>query len=306
MTMTTVQQPASVSKSASFRKRLAEGRRVAAAGAAVLSKDRELYVFPVAASVLGLLGLLWIGFDMIVAQIKMVLSLFELQWVITAAVLAFVYFIIQRFIITVCMMSLLVAVEIRLDGGDPRVIDGMRGMLKHFRSIVGYSLVSGFLGLFLRGTIALILFKPVTDKLAGMSWGAANFLVVPVMLAENCGPVDAIQRSITYLRETFGEHPEQNYQTRPLIWTFYVPILVAGLALATLFAWLRHDLVSQAALIISAFLLVCVWTAASTISALWSVAVYRHIRQAKTPESFDRDLLEHAFRPGESSGEAAK
>jgi hypothetical protein len=297
--MTTKEQPTSANKPGSFRERMAEGRRVASAGAAVLSQDRELYVFPVAASLFGLLALYWIGFDMIAAQIKMVLSLFDLKWVIIAAILAFVYFIIQRFIITVCSMSLLVAVEMRLDGRDPRVIDGIRGMLKRFRSILGYSLVSGFLGLFLRGTVALILFKPVTDKLAGMSWGAANFLVVPVMLAENCGPVEAIKRATIYMRQTFGEHPEQNFQTRPLFLAFYLPILIAGLALAALFAWVRREFVSQLALFVSVFLLVCVWTAGSTISSLWSVAVYRYIRGAKTPESFQPELLAHAFKPGE-------
>ena len=39
----------------------------------------------------------------------------------------------------------------------------------------------------------------------GMAWNVATFLAVPVLVAEDVSPVDAVKRSMSLLKKTWGE-----------------------------------------------------------------------------------------------------
>ena len=41
--------------------------------------------------------------------------------------------------------------------------------------------------------------------LLGFAWNVATYLVVPVLAVENVGPIEAVKRSASYLRKTWGE-----------------------------------------------------------------------------------------------------
>ena len=43
-------------------------------------------------------------------------------------------------------------------------------------------------------------------KLIGVAWTLATFLVVPVLVTRDVGPIDAVKESAGLLRETWGEN----------------------------------------------------------------------------------------------------
>ena len=45
----------------------------------------------------------------------------------------------------------------------------------------------------------------VVTSIVGFVWNVATFLVVPVLAVEDVGPIEAIKRSVSYLRKTWGE-----------------------------------------------------------------------------------------------------
>ena len=102
--------------------------------------------------------------------------------------------------------ALVGAAMIRLDGGDPTLRDGLRMATSRLPAIIGYALIAATVGMVLRwiseraGIVGVIIIGII-----GFAWNIATFLVVPVLVTENVGPIEAIKRSGGLLRRTWGE-----------------------------------------------------------------------------------------------------
>ncbi len=102
---------------------------------------------------------------------------------------------------------------IRLRGGDPTVDDGFRIALKHVGPILGYAFVAATVGMILRwlsersGTLGRIVVS-----LVGIAWNVTTYLTVPVLVMEEVGPIEAIKRSASLLKKSWGEQIVDNKQ----------------------------------------------------------------------------------------------
>ena len=66
----------------------------------------------------------------------------------------------------------------------------------------------------------------------GMAWGAATFFVVPVLVVEKVGPVDALKRSFAILKRTWGEMLTAN---------FSIGLFVTMALIVQAFEWKDYD-----------------------------------------------------------------
>ena len=72
--------------------------------------------------------------------------------------------------------------------------------------IAGWALLSATVGLVLR------IIESRSEKvgqlvsgLLGMAWSIVTYLVVPVLVVEKAGPIEAVKRSTALLKKTWGE-----------------------------------------------------------------------------------------------------
>jgi hypothetical protein len=101
--------------------------------------------------------------------------------------------------------ALVIGANQRADGGNPTV----RGVLGEAWSrkgkILSWAALSTTVGLVIRaieqraGIVGAIL-----GFLGGVAWAVASFLVIPVVIGENLGPIAAVSRSAHLVRETWG------------------------------------------------------------------------------------------------------
>ena len=126
---------------------------------------------------------------------------------------------------------------IRLRGGDPTVSDGIKIATKNFVSILGYALIAATVGMILRwlserskGLGRFVI------SLIGMAWNVGTYLVVPVLAVEGVGPIEAIKRSVSYLKKTWGEQIIGNVGIGAVVGlaTLIVILVGAGLVGATI------------------------------------------------------------------------
>ena len=167
---------------------------------ALLMKDKELLLFPVLSGVTVLLVMaslilptaalgLWtqarIGFPLFIP--------------------AFFFYFVSSTIVIFFNAAMVSAVQIRMRGGDPTLMDGLRGAWRRIGSILAYAAIAATVGLILRmlrerggvmGRIAAFF--------GGLGWALATYVAVPVLVAEGVGPIDAIQRSARLIRNTWG------------------------------------------------------------------------------------------------------
>jgi hypothetical protein len=178
--------------------------RLAQASWAVLKADRELLVFP-AISFVALVAVL-IAFVVPVVFVGRLVDLETGEYSPLSIVLAFVFYVVSYSVAFFFNTALVGAAMIRLNGGDPTVRDGLRIASSHLPQIIGYALIAATVGMILRAISERLGFVgQIIVGFLGFAWSILTFLVVPVLVVENVGPVAAIRRSGELLRKTWGE-----------------------------------------------------------------------------------------------------
>lgn len=276
--------------------RLTNSWELIKASAAVLRADKELIVFPIVSGVLTLLVTLTFAVPAFLAGIiDQTATRGGVPFV--GYVVAFLFYLAQYFVIIFCNSALVGAALMRLDGGKPTVRDGFRIAFAHIGTIFGYALISATVGLILR-TISRRggIIGQVVSSLFGLAWNLATYLVIPVLVIENAGPIDAIKRSAQYLRRTWGEQLAGNLGVGLVFGLlFFAVILVTGgtifLAAAANVAVLIIPII-----VIAVLAMLVLGLISSALSGIYEAAVYRYAAQGKVDSYFSPQLVQNAFK----------
>lgn len=173
------------------------------ASARILNEDRALLLFPLLSAVAFLTLFLTV-----IAPIFVFGSPegFFHRWGGFAFVLGFAFYLVQYFVGFYFNAALVGAALIHLDGGRPTLADGLRIASDHVKPLLGYAAIAATVGLFLnsrgrRGQIG----GQFVSGILGTAWNLATFLVVPVLVTRDLGPIEALKESARLLRRTWGE-----------------------------------------------------------------------------------------------------
>ena len=186
---------------------------------------------------------------------------------------------------------------IRLEGGNPTVRDGLRIAGSKLLPILGYAAIAATVGLVLRAIQERsgFLGKLVSGML-GVAWTLVSFLVVPVLVTRNIGPLDAVKESALLLKKTWGENLIGQGGVGLVFGLLYVVLGLVGAAAIVAAAISGNGWLLGLAI---ALLVVALLTAALTQAALagiYSAALYRYAAGAGSSTGFDAQLLGQAFR----------
>lgn len=263
--------------------------------AAVLRSDKELLIFPllsaicclvVAASffIPAMLGGLFAGMREDSASPLLYVFLFG-------------FYVIQYFVIIFFNSALIGAAMIRLDGGDPTVADGFRIARSKLPAILGYAVIAATVGMVLRALQERAGFiGRFVVGLIGLAWTVASFLVVPVLVSQDIGPIDAVKRSAELLKKTWGEN---------LIGTggiglvfglaiFLLALIGGGLIIMAVSSGVVSIMVTTIVAVVLALLLLILIQAA--LQGVYAAALYRYATEGDAGQGFDRDMVAGAFR----------
>ena len=122
-------------------------------------------------------------------------------WVVMLA-LGLVLNIVTNF----CNAAFTAATLIRMSGGQVTVGEAFGVAAARFPAIIGYSMIGATVGLVIRMIEERIgLLGRIIGLAVGIAWAVATFLVVPILVVENVGPIEGIKRSMALLRRAWGE-----------------------------------------------------------------------------------------------------
>ena len=263
------------------------------ASAAVLRSDKELLLFPVISSIATLL----VAATFIVPVVG--LRLFEGgDSGVLGAIVGFLFYLCQYFVIFFFNTALVGAAMIRLEGGDPTVADGLRIARSKAGVILGYAAIAATVGLLLQmiSEKAGFLGK-IAVSLVGMAWTVASFLVVPVLVSRDVGPVDAVKESIELLKRTWGENVAGNVGIGMAFGLVTMAVVVLAVALVIAAAVVGG---AKLAIVVGVFGVLAVALVAviqAALSGIYSAAVYRYAVDGVAPAGFAGPQLQSAFQP---------
>ena len=265
------------------------------ASAGVLAKDKELLVFPLLSAVCTLI--VAAAFVLPAFGMGALDGLREGGMSPTAYVFAFLFYLVQYFVIFFFNSALVGAAMIRLDGGDPTLSDGLRIASSKALPILGYAAIAATVGMILRAIQerAGFLGKLVAGFL-GVAWTLASFLVVPVLVSRNIGPIDAVKESAVLLKKTWGENLIGQGGVGLVFGLIFFGLIIVGGGAIVAVAMTGNGMLTGlvVAVVIVALLLAALVQAA--LSGIYSAALYRYAVGAGDSEGFDAQLLGQAFR----------
>lgn len=266
------------------------------ASASVLSKDKELLVFPAVSAVAGLivvasfiLPLVWLSSGNPQAFQREDLNAAWLIW-------AFAFYLVQYTVIFFFNTALVGAASIRLEGGDPTVADGLRIAWSKVDKILGYAVIAATVGMILRAIEqrAGWLGQWIAG-LIGTAFTLATFLVVPILVHRDIGPIDAVKESALLLKRTWGENLIGQAGVGLVFGLAYVLlwVLVGGLVAASAGAQSASLIGVLLGLgVLATVVLALVQTA---LQGIYAAALYRHTMGMDSPAEFAGPMLQSAF-----------
>lgn len=262
------------------------------ASATVLGTDKELLVFPLMSAAAALL----VAATFLLPILG--LRLFEGAFMGPMGLLiGFAFYLCQYFVIFFFNSALVGAAMIRLEGGDPTVADGMRIARSKAGVILGYAAIAATVGILLKAIEERVgILGRIVTGLVGAAWTFATFLVVPVLVAQDIGPLEAVKQSASLLKRTWGENLIGNAGIGLAFGLLTLVTVILGVALVVAASTLSVTLaIAVAVLAVLAVLMMAVIQAA--LSGIYAAALYRYAVDGQAPAAFSGGMLQMAFQP---------
>jgi hypothetical protein len=267
---------------------------------AVLRSDKELLWFPVISGITMLL-------------ICAVMFIPSVAWAFSSAmvegrnsenmmqvigyVLLFLFYIVTYTVNIYFNVALVGAAMIRLDGGDPTLGDGFRTANERFGKIVGYAVISATVGLIMRfvqergGWLG----KIVSD-IIGLAWNLATFLVIPILVVKDVGPIEAVKESASLLKRTWGEQITGGFSIGGIFFLIYLLLIIAGSALCAYLFYIENVGVAISVIVVIVFLFIAIGIVQGALNGIFQATLYRYAETGTAPDNFDIDMIKGAFK----------
>jgi hypothetical protein len=257
----------------------------------LLKKDREILVFPFISGLCCLVVLASFAIPIILTGSHSPDAAAHSEAIGYGTL--FMFYFCTYFVITFFNTAIVACAAHRMNGGDPTVSYGMQAAFSRFNGIFGWALLQATVGLIIRVIEDRSdLVGRIVAGLLGMAWTVTSFLVIPVLVVEKIGPIDAVKESATLLRKTWGEQLIGNC-------SFGLVFLVLAIP-APIFAVIGFMSGSGTGAIVgimaTAVYIIGLALIQSSLQAIFQTALYFYARDNKAPRGFDNAALANAVR----------
>jgi xanthosine utilization system XapX-like protein len=206
----------------------------------------------------------------------------------------FFFYLLNYFIVVFFNVALVSAASDRFAGGNATVNHGLQVAWDRKGSILQWAVLAATVG---------ILLNLLEERLGwlgrlvagfiGVAWNMATFFVVPLLAAEDIGPIEALYRSADIFTATWGEELVGGFSfgvifTLLAIPGFLLPILLARPLGAT-------------GVLVGFIVALAYWLLLSIISSavrgIFMAALYRYATTSEVSTNFNRDDFSTAWQP---------
>jgi hypothetical protein len=261
----------------------------------ILREDKTLLLLPVASSACLMLLTASFAVPAILGALTGASVSNDLRQIESLSYVAmFLFYVVTYGVVIFFNAALAICVLRKLEGKQATILDGLREALSCFPQILGWAVVSATIGVILHAIERRSGFVGnLVARMLGLAWSVATFLVVPVLVAERKGPLEAVQASVRLLRRTWGEDLLAGLGFGLLYFLWAIPGLFAFIIGAGMIA--SHPIFAIAIMVLAILYFPLLGLVLSTMSTIFDVVLYRYASAGTITAGFDRDLLDASF-----------
>lgn len=270
---------------------------------AVINKDRELIWFALLSFIFSTLFVVAMVLPSIVpAILNEGISDTTLQ--AYQYVLLFVTYFGLAFIATFFNVCVVYTTKVRFEGGNATFNESFSFAFSKLGLIFKWSLLSATVGLLLRllDNLASRLGKAgqivasILIGLLGMTWSIITIFVVPVLVYEGLGPIDAVKKSTQVIKKTWGESLIRAIGLGLIQFFTFVLIIVLCIGIT----YVLGNLIGISGLIagvsLGLLLLFFAGLIFSVANTIFNTALYVYANNNKVAEGFNEEVVRDAFK----------
>lgn len=264
----------------------------------VLRAEPMLFLFPILAAALSAV-VLAAGFGLVVVAGVTTSSTADAQtssfavtvvgWIIMA-----VMYLALALITTVSTAALVIGAGERLAGRDATFAGSLGAAMRCAHLLLPWAIVQATVSWLLNalsqraGIVGVIV-----SRMLGAAWAIVTFLAVPIIVHEQVGPIQALKRSGTLIKKTWGENVigQAGIGIVSVLLAFpAIIVLVLGIATTGPTPALGIPLI-----VVGALALVVVALVSSALTGVYRAALYQYATSGTTPEAFAGVDVANAF-----------
>ena len=264
---------------------------------AVLRQDKELLIFPIVSFLGSIVVLITFAIPMIAAGVfDSMASRGSDDIGFFGLVVGFLFYLVMYTVVIFSNTALVGAAMIRLDGGNPTLADGFRIARERLGIIVAYAAISATVGMILRAISERGgLIGQIASSILGFAWSVVTFLVIPVLVMEKVGPVDAIKRSGALLKQTWGEQLAANFGMGAVFGLATFAIVILGMVLIFAFAAIDAGVLVAISVIAMILAIIALSLVGSALGGIYQAALYRYATSGTVDSHFSPETIQGAF-----------
>ena len=209
------------------------------------------------------------------------------------------------FIATFFNVCVVYTAKVRFEGGNATFGESLRFALSRAGLIARWSVLSASVGLLLNmldriaasfGRAGEIIARIVV-ALMGAAWSIATIFVVPILVYDGLGPIDAVKKSMRAVKETWGESIVKSLGLG--LMTFFAFLLVGAASVGlTVLLTSQFDMAGLITGIgIGACLLLMTGLVFKVAGVIFSTALYVYANERIVAADFDENIIKGAFKP---------
>jgi hypothetical protein len=218
--------------------------------------------------------------------------------------LTFLFYLVTYFIVVFFNSGLVACARIRFTGGNPTVRDGFAFSIANVGRIFQWAVLSATVGTVLRTIEERVgWLGRLIVGLIGVAWSLGTAFVLPVLVYEGVGPVEAVKRSAQVFRKTWGETVIANMGLH----ASFSLLALAGMMVAIV-GTLLGSLLMAANGLLGVSLIAGVWVACliyclaltivqTALQGLFLTACYQYATTGEVPAGFTPEHIAQAWRP---------
>lgn len=275
----------------------------------ILSQDRELLLFPF----LSMIGVIMAGILFAIpffasGILQMVTEQNEQPTggvALLNLILLFLFYFVTYTIVIFSNTAIVGAAMMRMRGENPTVSDGFRIASERLGKIFGYAAISATVGMILnsiRGSsrssknIAVAIAGAILGGLLEFAWNLVTFLVIPILVVENVGVVDAMKRSVELLRKTWGEQIVGTFSIGLIFFFVALAVIVPGVLLIMVAAGLKSTFLVVLFVIALILALGLLGLISGAVNSIFRAALYNYVTTGSAGPFFGEDVMRGAFK----------
>ncbi len=216
-------------------------------------------------------------------------------------ILFILYFVVSTVVVYINYMITFIVLK-KIENINVSLSEAMGSANSKLGTIMGYALIAATVGVILNilqnasrnsDKPAARIAGSIANALGGAAWSIATFLVIPVLVMNNVGPIDAIKQSLALFKKTWGEQIIGGFAYGLIIFIVALPAFIISFLIIISGVSAESSGTTGLGIFLLTITIIIAALVSSAISTIYKSILFKFATEGKIAEGFDESMIKN-------------